>query len=257
MALVEAYFDESGTNEGEAILCLAGFVIDSEKAKEMDEKWVAMLSDYSLPYFHMVDCAHGVGVFKTLDKQARIAVQTRAIQIMREHIAKCFAVSVDRFVYNSVVPNNPALGSAYSLLAHSCLTNVQIWANRENFQGSVAYFFEAGHKSQSEANGIMNMIVSNPMLRQRHFYGSHTFAQKQQVPLLQAADIIAWLWHGDCNRRLYRSPRPIRADLRTLYAPRWEGDKFMAVAHLGADELRTVSRPVMLNEFPLTYPWRN
>lgn len=259
MALCEAYFDESGTQENgiaTSVLCLGGLIVESEKAKQMDAQWTAMLNDYGLPYFHMVDCAHGVGVFKTLDKQARIAVEKRAIQIIRQHAEKCFAVTVDPFVFEHEAPDHPTVGSAYSLLAHSCFTEVAIWGSRVGFEGTVAYFFEAGHRSQSEANRIMNLIASFPALKQRHFYGSHTFADKAAIPILQAADIVAWLWHSDCNRRFFRSHRPLRADLKALFAPRWENDKFMAVAHLGSEEIRRATYSAMMSLYPNTYPWR-
>jgi hypothetical protein len=70
LMLTEAYFDESGSfEEGPYIFCIAGYFIDSAQAKEMDHEWAAVLSAHHIPYFHMVDCAHGSGVFAGKKKE--------------------------------------------------------------------------------------------------------------------------------------------------------------------------------------------
>ena len=65
---------------------------------------------------------------------------------------------------------------------------------KNSFDGTVSYFYEAGHASKTEANALMSRIFSNAALRGTYHYGSHTFADKQQLRPLQAADILAWQW---------------------------------------------------------------
>lgn len=263
VASIEAYFDESGTHDGSFVLCFAGFIIREDQARIMDAEWKEMLEESALPYFHMVDCANGTGVFKSLSTDSRIAAEKKAIAVMRSRIAQCFVVSVDPVVFEREMPSHSQIGTAYSLLAHSCLTNVSVWADKHGFNGDVAYFFESGHKSQAEANGIMNMIFSQDHLRTRHRYASHTFADKKKVPLLQAADIIAWLWNNECKRNLMNRTnllncrqRRRRADLSELVRPIIGTEIFCVGLHLDSKMLRMIAMPVMHNEYPLTYPWR-
>jgi hypothetical protein len=252
--MIEAYFDESGSHEGSAILCIAGFLIESGAASSMDLAWTKLLADYSLPFFHMEECAHGIGVFKPLSLDERIAAETRAIGIMREFLTICFVISVDPFVFDQIVPVSPLLGSAYSVCANACLHCVQIWADQNSYKGDIAYFFENGHKSQSEANEIMRKIFSVPRLRERFRYASHTFAEKRKVQLLQAADIVAWLWHTESKRKLLHTRPRRRADLTALMKPKADGRLFFAGSHLDSELLRNASRPIMLSSFPLTFP---
>ena len=56
--LVEAYFDESGSHDGSPVLCVAGFIIEKEKCKRMDDDIAETLEKFHLPYFRMSACAH-------------------------------------------------------------------------------------------------------------------------------------------------------------------------------------------------------
>jgi|ERR1017187_1254230 hypothetical protein len=250
-----SYFDESGSHKGAPILCLAGFTIEQSKGQEMSERWSAMLDRFSLLAFHMAACANGAPPFDVLSMDERIEAEKEAISIIRDTIAYGFAVTVHPREFQSIVPMSPEIGSAYSLCAHMCLTGVRNWADRVSFNGAVRYVFEAGHKSQGEANGIMNRIFKSPKLRSEHRYAEHSFADKKLVLPLQAADIIAWQWFTENKRKLIGN-RPPRKDFEELMRkPMESGANYLAV-HLTERLLRDVSHPVLQDEYPMTYPWR-
>jgi hypothetical protein len=58
MEQYEAYMDESGTNDGELVLSVSGYVINSVRARQLETRWRVMLEKYNLPFFHMVECVH-------------------------------------------------------------------------------------------------------------------------------------------------------------------------------------------------------
>src|SRR5438445_8291745 len=58
-----AFFDESGSDDGSPVLCVAGFIIEKEKCKQMDDDWVGTLKKYNLPYFRMSPWAQGTEPF--------------------------------------------------------------------------------------------------------------------------------------------------------------------------------------------------
>jgi len=64
--MLEAYFDESGTHRGSPVMCVAGYLFDSDQAFRLDQEWGATLADFGLSHFHAVDCAHGKGEFESL-----------------------------------------------------------------------------------------------------------------------------------------------------------------------------------------------
>ena len=67
MSLMEVYFDESGSHDGSPFLCVAGYLVESERAKAMTSEWNEAVFSRGLSHFHMIDCAHGANEFAKLD----------------------------------------------------------------------------------------------------------------------------------------------------------------------------------------------
>jgi hypothetical protein len=107
--LLEAYFDESGSHEGAPVLCVAGYLFERTKREQLDLLWKSVLDRYQLPFFHMVDCAHGNSPFNKLTKEERIAVESEMIAIIREHASFGFAVAVVEKEYNELFQKTPAI----------------------------------------------------------------------------------------------------------------------------------------------------
>lgn len=81
-------------------------------------------------------------------------------------------------------------------LCQWCLWEVGKWADRNNFNGKIAYFFEAGNAEESETQRNLEKIQFDSFIKQRCRYGSHSFIGKRERTGLQAADTLAWF-----NRR--------------------------------------------------------
>jgi hypothetical protein len=62
--LVEAYFDESGTQRDSPIMCVAGYLFSPEQCRKFDEEWAEVLREFELPYFRMSECAHATRAFR-------------------------------------------------------------------------------------------------------------------------------------------------------------------------------------------------
>jgi hypothetical protein len=252
--MVESYFDESGSDEGSPVLCVAGYIIEKSAAIVLESEWGQMLERFGLPFFRMSSCAHGTKPFKMLTKDERIACATEAISVIRKQITFGIAITVEPKRYQAIIPNSPEAGSAYSMCAHTCLTAVKTWAAQNNYFGGVSYFFESGHRSQSEANQIMNRIFKIPALRKSHRYVAHIFADKKLVKSLQAADLIAWQWYTDHKRRMAGALRP-RKDTEALMAP-FDGESKSRFHMLHFDDLKLkgLADTLYKGNYPLTYP---
>jgi len=227
VVLLEAYFDESGSHEGAPVLCVAGFVFEKGQALKLSEEWSEVLNRYELPYFHMVDCAHGNGPFASLSRSQRILVAANIIGIIKRRAAIGFANSVDVEAYYELVPPNLRIaGSAYSFCVRNVLDHVGGWFHKIRFAGKSAYFFEAGHKSRSEADKVINDLFVNPLIEQvyRHGYVGHSFVLKKEAPPVQAADMLAWQWATDVRHEAEGKPR--RKDFESLMHTGFSGHHF-------------------------------
>ena len=248
LQLVESYFDEAGSDDGSPVLCVAGYIIEKEACVKLDSEWAEVLKIFKLPYFRMSQCAHGTGPFKNLTMADRIESEKQCIAIIKRHITYGIAITVEPQRFEQIMPKSTEIGSPYTLCAHACLTAVKSWATETNYPGKVAYFFESGHKSQGEANAIMNRLFNMPKLRTDYRYAAHTFADKQEVRPLQAADLIAWQWYKDHKRRMERKKLEPRKDCFELMY----GGPYHAL-HYEDHMLRKIAGTVLRGKYPRTY----
>lgn len=199
------YFDESGDLTTEpGVFCISGYFLSADNAKLMNEKWSRVLQRYNIRYFHMVECAHGNGIFKDVPEPDRIEVVRQLIAIIKEHTYSGFSVIVeaDHFEKSDKYPD------AYSACASVCVTGLKSFLSTRRLTGDIAYFFESGHPSKGTAyNLIANKLAEDG--------NSLTFAGKEQAILLQAADLLAW----QCTKYVKdrrSNARPPRKDFLSL-----------------------------------------
>lgn len=183
MFVLEGYFDESGDLEYDSgIFCVAGYFITADAAKLMDEEWGAVLHAHQIPYFHMVDCAHGNKVFKDIPVEERIEILKKLIALIKKYTAEGFAFVAKADSYDPPLKDAP---DPYSYCAAVCVDALQMFLKMNRIEANVAYFFEEGHKNKNSAyNHVAKKIKRET--------DSLTFAAKKNVQLLQAADLLAW-----------------------------------------------------------------
>jgi hypothetical protein len=182
MLMVEGYFDESGDlDDSPGVFCVSGYFIETEAAKAMDAEWLAVLEKYQLSFFHMVDCAHGNAEFQHLSKVERDQVVRDLIGLIKKYTLEGFSILAKSDSYKSHLE----APDVYSDCASGCVRAVQSFLKMNRVEGSVAYFFESGHKNSSTAYSYVGPLLKRDV-------DSVVFAPKQQVRLLQAADLLAW-----------------------------------------------------------------
>jgi hypothetical protein len=231
MALAEMYFDES-EDKTQKLLCVAGYLFTKEKCVALSEEWSAVLARERLPFFRMVDCAHGTGVFKGFNVKRRIAIQTELMTLLVRYMEVGFAISFDlRFEHlcPSAMTHGIKVVYPYSLCAWFSLAQGKTWADKNGFDGEVAYFFEAGQQHEKQANHIMNTVFKRAELRSFYKYAGHAFLPKEAAIPLQCGDILAWQWLKQIKNE--REHRARRADLNALLS----GPHF--VAHFNEEKL--------------------
>ena len=184
MSLIEGYFDESSSDTKSGLFCIAGYFLTSDAARSLDAEWDAVLREHGLPYFHMVDCAHGAAPFHEKSKEERSLIARKLIELIKSHTAEGFAVVCDRAMYKRA--SEPESEDAYTYAARMAVGGIKQFVEQSYLRGDIACFFEAGHKSQGRAYSKMAEEVRSGLA------ASVTFHGKTQLRLLQAADILAW-----------------------------------------------------------------
>ena len=211
------YFDESGSHAGSHALCVAGYLFRPDHAVVFIERWASRLGKHGLPYFRMSQCAHGNGPFARLCLQERIDLVKDLIALINQFASAGFAVTLSEQEYGGPMREIHPLGKEggpYSFGVYGCLDGVCEFVERTGYKGEIEYFFESGHRDQSEAKRLMDKVFNNPLSRHLFRYASHAFVDKARCPQVQAADLLAWQWYKD-KRNLIEG-RPRRKDCEAL-----------------------------------------
>lgn len=243
IVLAEVYVDESNSHDQEETLCLAAYIFLPKKAKRFSKELTKVLRKRGLPYFHMVDCAHGNPPFD-IGKEECISVEKNVIRLTKNLTEKGIAISLDKATFESAAPKSLTenFGGQYTYCLIQLIIQVLFWAEDTGFQGKFAYFFEAGHKSQSEANGVLDKMFQFPEVAAKFRYASHSFGGKQDFIPVQAADLLAWLFANHLEK-LKQAKLP-RKDFVALIRPDRDGQ-----VSLDADKLNG-----MMDFFRVRYP---
>lgn len=237
VALAEVYIDESYDDKEPPILCIAGYIYRKRKAKEFSRDWANYLRRKGLPFFHMAEAAHTKsGIFKDRPDLA-IEVERELIKRTRTMTEIGLATTINEDHYAEFIGPRAGTHSAYATALLMFMTQVRRWADRTGFDGQIAYFFEAGHKHQNDANVFMTWLFDSDRIATKYRYASHAFVPKA-TPGLHPADLLAWQWRLEMKRRLEPCRKhAMRADLNALLRDHdvymnWERDDMAAAGEL-------------------------
>jgi hypothetical protein len=210
----EAYLDESGTDTRSDVFVVAGYIVRSDAALIMDARWREVLAEYTIPYFHMVDCAHGGGIFKRFSKDERSEIAKKFIEIIREHVTLGSACIINprRFDEEKVGADK------YTFALHHCMVGLLSSPAGSGELNKISFFFEAGHESGYLAHKYIQEKSKEWIIPL--FYAGHSFVKKAEVPAVQAADILAWHAAKFVKRNYIEGNKKLRKDYASLlHAP--------------------------------------
>lgn len=203
VAFSHVYFDESGTHEGSRVVALGGYWFDVEQARKFSRDWAKELERFGLPAAHQTDCALGFGDYVEMSKSKRVEIQKSLILHIKRRSRFSICVLMNRSDYEEMFDGIAGAPSAYTFLLLTCVNKIRQEIEWRNYAGKVAYFFEAGHADQCEANKFMNFLASNSRKEVDAFrYAGHAFAQKENALPLQAADMLVWQTRHYFERQL-------------------------------------------------------
>src|ERR1039458_602548 len=152
--MVQAYFDESGTHRGSSVTCVAGYLFDSDQCLRLNDEWKSALDDFGIAHFHMADCAGGGGLFRGRSVVERDDLARKLIGIIKRRALIGVVASVRPEDHAKMATAQMAeQGGSYILCLLWCIAGVAAWVHKHSYSGSIAYFFEAGHRLQAREIG--------------------------------------------------------------------------------------------------------
>lgn len=204
--MLQAYIDDSTTNDDDERLFLAGFVNNAESWISFSKAWDKELrSEPSIEYFKMSEAQNRQGQFYGWSEEMRDLKVKKLAGIIKNHSGLSIQCSVSRKKYNDIVrPVAPhGLGNAYFSCFYGLIFStaraqdelgiknipIDFIFDEQGDMGDEAVMFYRYMKEHQQPS-INSVLGSSPIFRD----------DKKIVPL-QAADMLVWL-----VRREFQSP---------------------------------------------------
>ena len=92
--MLKAYFDDSGTHNGSAVIAVGGFVAKAEEWDVFEREWSEMLEVEEIGWFHMTDCEGQYGEFSGWSKEQCVALIKKVVGILKKHPLHGFAAGM-------------------------------------------------------------------------------------------------------------------------------------------------------------------
>jgi hypothetical protein len=199
LAAFTAYFDASGSEIGQPVLAVGGFLASAEAWLDFDREWLARLKTDGLDYFHTSEFNASRGQFKNGwkgDESRRRNLIADLVKIIVGNVGRKFGSVVVNDKFNAAISPEERkqwlLGS-YSLAGRTCAARVRGWAKTEKLRSVPRLVFEEGDSGRGELSKILQQdgFAAPIFAPKKDTTDSVGTVVKAAVPL-QAADLWAY-----------------------------------------------------------------
>jgi hypothetical protein len=189
--IYQSFFDESGTHDGSPIMTIGSYTFLKRSASKFAFEWRRKLKQHGLSHAHMTDCATGNGEYKSMTKEQRLRTEIDLIHLIHAHSLFGTGISIDKSYFEKANRGKQHVYGPYTMLLLLTVEKIILAMRERDPSAKIAYFFESGHLSASEANAFMDSIGRFGGSAADNYAG-HAFVDKHTSLQLHAADMIAW-----------------------------------------------------------------
>jgi len=191
------YIDDSGTDPGQQVAIASGLILPVRRLAAFENEWMNFLKKEGITEFHTSECAarNKRSEFVNWDEERVQRVVARARQIIRKYFPKAFSISINKAVYDEVIPDEfrRVIGKYhYTWGVDAVCGFIWDWANKRNVP--IEYVFDnLDQKSQRVQRREIEIVMSHgEVMHPGAFAGHYSFRNRKEVPALQCADLFAW-----------------------------------------------------------------
>ena len=204
LAVLTAYFDDSGTHAGSPVVLTGGLYGNEHQWAQLETAWQAILDKPGdrwdcLTRFHMYDCDHGYGEFEGHSPGARDHLIYRLRNVILEAGLRGYAMALPGPEWGRLVTGDhlAGWGDAERFTVTNCILTTLEWAERESVETEVAFVFD-DRPARSDANMRVFSIYQHYAETERPTPKpvGISFLNSEKTLPLQAADMYVW----ECNR---------------------------------------------------------
>lgn len=251
MTTFTAYFDESYTHPpAPLVYTIAGYVSTNYQWRKFRKEWRTILDQEGLTHFHMVDFQACKQPYGAWPKQKRIKFLQALHKTIHKRTVRSFTTSVNLSDYELLTEQEKYFfGSPHVQATIHCMKLIAKWADNEKIKEPMPYVFESGSAHDKELRRLFDDTMDEGE-KAAYRCASISFADKKDIEMLQAADVLAYEITKEYSRQLTpNNTRPVRESIKNLSLPRLDDWTYFgrkefleALGHM--ERLRLISPPI-------------
>ncbi len=220
MAIVSAYFDDSGTHDDSLAVVVAGYLLSTEKSAGFTREWGDLLVEAGLTHWHQVNFAHSVREYAGWMEEKRVKFMRRATEIINDTVIGGVVCGVNAAAFKELSSEFPAPpDTPYPFCAMVCFKHIEKWAAEYPHSDPIDCIFESGTKGHGEIAKMVEELMSDEDGERLKFrLGAVRFEGKKETLPVQAADILAYEFYREAQNggHVTDEIRQIRKSLQGL-----------------------------------------
>lgn len=207
LALLQAYFDESGTHGDSPVVVIAGFVAGKDAWCSLEQQWMHFLGVYKekgVRFFHMSEMLRQEGQYSSVDITGINYLITQASKAINENELMPIYSGVVTEDWHEVVDNVEFLKrfpNPIDLCFDDIVRQLWEWAARQHLNEKISPMF-AHSDEYADRMGEVGRLYSKEQWYRRTL-GPIAFGHMEEVVPLQTADFIANQMRHHIERREY------------------------------------------------------
>lgn len=214
LALLKAYFDETGTHDGSPITAIGGYVGSAKQWEQVEGEWrevLALYADKGVKTFYATDAIAQKGEFERISKPFLNHILTQLSQTLgRSGVEPFFSAVVKRDW--DAMPDDVAFSARYPHPIDLCFENLvehlSKWSRTYGGGEKIIPMFAYSTEFSPRMAEIGRVYGSQDWYRE--ILGPIAFGFPSEVIPLQAADLIAHQSNWKIEKRAYRPQESAR-----------------------------------------------
>lgn len=202
LLMLDAYFDDSGTDAESRVAVLAGYLGPAEEWTVLEAEWNAVLRREDLTFYRTADCNHSQGQFDGWPSPRRNALHREMVEIITRRQLVPIGIACKVLTpFASRVP--------WTWEFEACFVRVIEWVGeymRKLPAGEqVSMLIERKEEAEATLVAIYNQLMTPENLGEfrPYFAGPPGFRPKEGYPQVQAADVLAYEMYVGSDRHFH------------------------------------------------------
>lgn len=192
MAMLTAYFDESGIHSSSEVILISGFVATSELWEKFDAEWKENLDTARVPYWHSTEYEARVGPFQGMNEGIRESLPVGLVKVLCKYKPTAIEGAISRKDWDQFkdLRIGQLFKAPYNLCFEYLIQQIAHWSQTEANGEPVSLIFADQKEYKNHAAEIYDLYRSN--FTYARIVSGVSFYPVQNLRPLQAADMIAY-----------------------------------------------------------------